>query len=103
MSNIKWQASADENSNENVKEAHEFLKKTGDDEKLEEQIIEDAFRSLKHVKTDSPYVPPTAQDAVTIEKETKTEANDFVKTALEFNKVDRAATRQKKKIITRAC
>ena len=52
--------------------------------------------SLEHGKIDDPYVPPTAQDAVTIEKETKKEANDFVKTPLECNKVGMVTTRQKK-------
>ena len=67
---IKRQASADE-AIKKQKKKHEFFKKTDDDEKFEEQIKEDVFSSLEHAKTDSPYVPPTAQDVLTIETEIK--------------------------------
>ena len=69
LSNVKRQASADEAIKKQKKP--EFFKKTDDDEKFEEQINEDAFSSLEHAKTDSPYVPPTVQDVLTIEKEIK--------------------------------
>ena len=36
-----------------------------------------------------------AQDAETIEKETKKEINDFINTTLKFNEIDMAATRAK--------
>ena len=36
-----------------------------------------------------------AQDAETIEKETKKEINDFINTTLKFNEIDMAATREK--------
>ena len=63
-------------------------------------MIKDAFNLLEYIKPDNHYVPLTTEDAKTIEKETKKEAKDFAKAALEFNKVDIATTRQKKKIIT---
>ena len=44
LSNVKRQASADKSSNKKVKGTHEFLKKPGDNEKFEEQIVEDAFK-----------------------------------------------------------
>ena len=40
LSNVKWQVNADEISKKKVKETHEFLQNTGDDENFEEQIIE---------------------------------------------------------------
>ena len=36
------------------------------------------------------------KDAVTIKNETNKEIDDFLKVASEFNKIDKAATRQKK-------
>ena len=59
-------------------------------------MIKDAFNLLEYIKPDNHYVPLTTEDAKTIEKETKKEAKDFAKAALEFNKVDIATTRQKK-------
>ena len=58
---------------------------------------QDLSRMFEHTKTENPYISPTAQNAETIKKETKKETNDFIKTALNFNEVDIAATRQKKK------
>ena len=58
--------------------------------------MEDLFKVLEHTKTDNPHVPPTVQDAETIEEETKKATNDFIKTVLKFNETDMAATRQKK-------
>ena len=63
-------------------------------------MIKDTFNLLEHIKPDNLYVPLTTEDAKTIEKETKKEAKDFAKAALDSNKVDIATTRQKKKIIT---
>ena len=48
-------------------------------------MIKDAFKLLQHIKPENPYVHPTAQDAETIDKETKTETENLVKIALEFN------------------
>ena len=44
LSNVKRHASADKSSNKKVKGTLVFLKKTGDDEKFEEQIVEDVFK-----------------------------------------------------------
>ena len=59
-------------------------------------MMEDLFKVLEHTKTDNPHVPPTVEDAETIEEEIKKATNDFIKTVLKFNETDIAATRQKK-------
>ena len=58
--------------------------------------MEDLFKVLEQTKTDNPHVPPTVQDAETIEEETKKVTNDFIKTVLKFNETDMTATRQKR-------
>ena len=54
------------------------------------------MNSANRKKSETPFVPPTVKDAVKIEDEIKTKIDDFLKTASKFNKVDAAATRQKK-------
>ena len=69
-------------------------KKLSDEEEFEDKIIEDIIKNEpnehKRIKT------PTVKDAVKIKDEIKTEIDDFLKTASEFNKVNAAATRQEK-------
>ena len=50
--------------------------------------------SIKKIET--PYVQPTVQDAQTIESETKSETDEFLQTASEFNKIDTPPIKQKK-------
>ena len=47
-------------------------------------------------KIKEPYVETTVQDAQAIESEAKNEVDQFLQTESEFNKIDAAATRQKK-------
>ena len=75
---------------------YEFFKKPSDEEEFEGQIIKDILEPYEHKKIENPYVPPTPQDTQTIENETKNEIDDFLKTVSEFNKVDAAATKQKR-------
>ena len=77
---------------------HEFFKKSSDEDNFEESIIEDLINNepYKYKKIEDPYVKPTVKDAVTIKNETNKEIDDFLKVASEFNKIDKAATRQKK-------
>ena len=49
----------------------------------------------EHVKTDQEYVQQTADDVQTIEYQTTKYNNDFINTAIEFNKVDISAANQK--------
>ena len=51
---------------------------------------------LEHTKTDNPFAEPTVQNAETIEKQTKKEDDDFIKTVIKFNEIDTAALQQKK-------
>ena len=76
----------------------QILKKPPDEEEFEDKIIEDIIKKqpCEHKKNEAPYVPPIVKDVIKIEDEIKTEINDFSKAASEFNKVDAAATRQKK-------
>ena len=82
-------------NNEDVKKTYEFFKKTSDQDNFGEQIIEDTINNepYQHKKNEDPYVEPTVKDAVTIENETIAEK---LKVASECNKIDAAATRQKK-------
>ena len=50
--------------------------------------------SIKKIET--PYVQPTIRDVQTIENETKNEIDEFLLAASGFNKIDIAATKQKK-------
>ena len=84
-------------NNEKVKETHEFFKKLRNEEEFEGKIIEDILEPYKHKKMENLYVPPTVKDAQMKENETKNEIHDFSKPASEFNKVDVAATNQKRK------
>ena len=88
LSNINDQGRATKKSNENIKITYEFFKKPSDEEEFEGQIIEDILEPYEHKKIENPYVPPTPQDAQTIENETKTTS--------EFNNVDATATKQKR-------
>ena len=57
--------------------------------------------SIKKIET--PYVQPTIQDAQTTENETKNEIDEFLQAASGFNKIDVAATKQKKLIFITNC
>ena len=96
--NLENQDKDTRKNNENVKNTYEFYKKSSDEDALEKQIIEDIIKNepYEHKKIEMPYVPPTVQDAQTIEDKIKDEIDDFLQTASEFNKIDAAATRQKK-------
>ena len=49
-----------------------------------------------NIKKNRNTLCPTLQDAQTIEDEIENEIDDFLQTASESNKIDAAATRQKK-------
>ena len=53
----------------------------------------------EHVKTDQEYVQQTADDVQTIEYQTTKYNNDFINTAIEFNKVDISAANQKTQLL----
>ena len=86
--------------NESVKEKYDFDEKPSVDNKFEEQIVMEMLNNAPydHIKTEELYVEPTAQDAETIDEEMKQENEDYLKTAAEFNKIDMAATAQKKRL-----
>ena len=87
--NLERQGKDNKKNNKDVKKTYEFYKKHSDEDTFEKQIIE-------HKKVETPYLPPTAQDAQTIADEIKNEIDNFLQTASEFNKIDTAATKQKK-------
>ena len=86
--------------NESVKEKYDFDEKPSVDDKFEEQIVMEMLNNAPydHIKTEELYVEPTVQDAETIDEEMKQENEDYLKTAAEFNKIDMAATAQKKRL-----
>ena len=83
-------------NNEKVKKTYEFFKKPSHEEEFEGQIIKDILEPYEHKRIENPHVPVAPQDVQTIESETKNEINDFLKRASEFNKVNAAATKQKR-------
>ena len=94
--NLKRKSEQDKKSSNNIKNSHEFFKKPGVDEEFENKIKEDLFEVLEHTKIDNPYVEPIVEDTETIEKETKKEDDDFIKTVIKFNEIHTAALEQKK-------
>ena len=94
--NLKRKSEQDKKSSNDIKNYHEFFKKPGVDEEFENKIKEDLFEVLEHTKIDNPYVEPTVEDTETIEKETKKENDDFIKTVIKFNEIHTAALEQKK-------
>ena len=78
--------------NKNVKDTYECFKKPSVEDDFEHEIVEDILKDKSYETT---YVEPTVQDVVTIDGQIK-EIDDFLQLASEFNKVDAAATRQKK-------
>ena len=56
-----------------------------------------------HIKTGEPYVERTVQDTQTIDDKIKQENEDFLQIAAKFNKIDMAATAQKKSTFTMIC
>ena len=84
--------------NDLVKEKYNFDKKPSVDDKFEEQIVMDLLEDVPydHIKTEGPYTEPTAQDVQTTNDEIKQKNEDFLQTPAEFNKIDIAATVQKK-------
>ena len=88
-----------------VKEKYNFDEKPSADDKFEEQIFMDLLENVPydHIKTEEPYIDPTPQDVQTINDEIKQKNEDFLRTAGEFNKIDMAATVQKKVIFIAIC
>ena len=84
--------------NDLVKEKYNFDKNPSVDDKFEEQIVMDLLEDVPydHIKTEGPYIEPTAQDVQTTNDEIKQKNEDFLQTPAEFNKIDIAATVQKK-------
>ena len=62
--NLEIQDKDTKKNNQNVKIIYEFYKKHSDEGTFQKQIIE-------HKKVEAPYLPPTTQDAQTIEDEIK--------------------------------
>ena len=87
--NLEIQDKDTKKNNQNVKIIYEFYKKHSDEGTFQKQIIE-------HKKVEAPYLPLTVQDAQTIEDEIKKKNDNFLQTASEFNKIDKAATKEKK-------
>ena len=82
----------------NVKDTYEFLKKPSDEDDFECEIVEDILKDepCEHKKVETPYVEPTLQDAATADDQIKKEIDDFLQLTSEINKVNLAATIQKK-------
>ena len=103
ITNIGDQEKAIKTNNENVKDTYEFFKKPSDEDDFEREIVEDILKDepYEHKKVETTYVELTVQDAATIGNQIKKEINDFLQLASEFNKVDTAATKQKKSRLLR--
>ena len=103
LDNIDDQDKAIKTNNEYVKVTHEFFKKPSDEDDFEREIVEDILKDepYEHKKVETTYVELTVQDAATIDNQIKKEINDFLQLASEFNKVDTAATKQKKSRLLR--
>ena len=88
-----------------VKEKYNLDEKPSVDDKFEEQIVMDILNNVwyDHIKTEELYVEPTVQDAQTIDDEIKQQNEDFLQIAAKFNKIDMAATAQKKATFTMIC
>ena len=76
---------------DDIKNSHEFFDEGGDNQEFEDELKEDFFKQLDLMKTKDEYFESTAQNAETIEKETKKEDNGFLELA-----TISAATEQKK-------
>ena len=98
LPNIDDQDEAIKTNNGNVKDTYEFFKKSSDEDDFEREIVEDILKDepCEHKKIETPYVEPTVEDAATVEDQVNKEIDDFLQLASEFNKVDAAATKQKK-------
>ena len=98
LPNIDDQDEAIKTNNGNVKDTYEFFKKSSDEDDFEREIVEDILKDepCEHKKIETPYVEPTVEDAATAEDQVNKEIDDFLQLASEFNKVDAAATKQKK-------
>ena len=87
-------------SNKKVKKkTYGFLRKPSAGEEFEGQIIEDILEPYEPKEIENSCVSFTPQDAQTIETETKNEIDNFLKTVSEFNKVNAAATKQKRQLL----
>ena len=89
--NLKRKSEQDKKSSSDIKNFHEFFKKPGYDEEFENKIKEDLSKVLEHTKTNNPYIEPTVLNAETMEKDTKKEHYDFIKTVIKVNEIDTAA------------
>ena len=98
VANIDDQGKAIKINNENAKDNYEFFKKPSDEDDFKHEIVEDILKDeqYEHKKVETPYLEPTLQDAATIHDQIKKEIDDFLQLASEFNKVNAAATKQKK-------
>ena len=81
-----------------MKEKYNFDEKASVDDKFEHQIVMDILNNVPYdqIKTVELYVEPTVQGAQTIDDKIKQENEEFLQTPAEFNKIDMAATAQKK-------
>ena len=98
LANIDDQDKAIKTNNGNVKDTYEFFKKPSDEDNFEREIGEEILKDepYEHKKIETLYVESTVKDAATIEDQVNKEIDDFLQLASEFNKVDAAATKQKK-------
>ena len=97
MKNAENKDKATINSNEKINQKYNFVEQKNNHEKVEAEIVSDIINDVpyEHVKTDQEYVQQTADDVQTIEYQTTKYNNDFINTAIEFNKVDISAANQK--------
>ena len=94
LSNRDRKGKEDENSLEKINENITFAELPG---QFEEDLIDDQFKNVEHKKIEHPYTEPQAQDASTIETETKNTNDEFFGLQQMFNEVNDAATEQKNK------
>ena len=82
------------------KSLYEFKPKISDFERTEKDIIQSIIDDKTFIlkKTDDDYFPPQPEVAIKIEDDFKRENKDFLKTAVELNKVDIGSTIEAKNI-----
>ena len=85
-------------NNKKIEQKHNFLEQKNTHEKAEKQIVSDILNSVlyEHKKTDELYIEATVDDVLKTEIEIKNENDNFLDTAIGFNKVDLSAANQKK-------
>ena len=87
-------------NNKKIEEKHNFLEQKDTHEKAEKQIVSDILNSVlyEHKKTDELYIEATVDDVLKTEIEIKNKNDNFLDTAIGFNKVDLSAANQKRTI-----